>query len=150
MPSLFKETKELASQIDDFLDAISEGALVFQQGVMDYLSGDMEAFERRFHAIDTLENRADDLRRTVEGHLYRQSLIPESRGDVLGLLETMDDVINTAKHTLSFFLGNIPAWCVVVRCFVIAYVPAAANLPYCSNKNLDELHAGLFAHYLRT
>ena len=44
----------------------------------------------------------------VEGHLYRHSLIPESRGDVLGLLETMDCVINTAKNTLSLFLVEHP------------------------------------------
>lgn len=108
MSVLFKQTKELTSQIDDFLDAISEGALVFQQGVADYLSGDLEQFEQRCNAIGVLENRADDLRRAIEGHLYRHSLIPESRGDVLGLLETMDDVINTAKNTLNLFLVERP------------------------------------------
>ena len=108
MSILFKQTKELTAQIDDFLDAVSEGAMVFRKGVTDYLSGDFERFERRYCAIETLENRADDLRRAIEGHLYRHSLIPESRGDVLGLLETMDDVINTAKSTLSLFLVERP------------------------------------------
>jgi hypothetical protein len=108
MSILFKETKELTSQIDDFLDAVSEGALVFQQGVEDYLSGDQERFEKRYNALNDLESRADDLRRAVEGHLYRHSLIPESRGDVLGLLENMDNVIDTAKNTLSLFLIEQP------------------------------------------
>ena len=108
MSNFFKQATELTAQIDDFLDAISEGALVFQRGVNDYLSGDHERFERSFASIETLENRADDLRRSIEGHLYRHSLIPESRGDVFGLLETMDDVINTAKHTLSLFVVEHP------------------------------------------
>ena len=108
MPTLFTQTKELTTQIDDFLDAISEGALVFQKGVADYLSGDLERFEQRYAAIETLENHADDVRRTVESQLYRYSLIPESRGDVLDLLETMDDVINTAKNTMSLFLVEHP------------------------------------------
>ncbi len=108
MSILFRQTKELTAQVDDFLDAISEGALVFQQGVDDYMSGDLERFQTRYGAIEALENRADDLRRTIEGHLYRHSLIPESRGDVLGLLETMDDVINTAKNTLSLFVVERP------------------------------------------
>ncbi len=103
MSMLFKKTKELTAQIDDFLDAISEGALVFQQGVADYLSGDLEAFQRRYRAIEALENRADDLRRTIEGHLYRHSLIPESRGDVLGFLENTDRIIGTAKRVLQRF-----------------------------------------------
>ena len=48
------------------------------------------------------------MRRAVESQLYRYSLIPESRGDVLRLLETMDDVIDTAKNTLSLFLVERP------------------------------------------
>jgi len=108
MPILFNTTKELIARIDDFLDAISEGALVFHQGVVDCTSGDWNSFERRYALIDVLENRADDLRRTIEGNLYRHSLIPESRGDVLGTLETMDDVINTAKNTMSLFLVERP------------------------------------------
>ncbi|MCK4410365.1 MAG: DUF47 family protein, partial [Candidatus Eisenbacteria sp.] len=108
MSTLFKQTKELTAQIDAFLDAVSEGALVFRKGVVDYLSGDQERFRQRYDTIDALERRADELRRAVEGHLYRHSLIPESRGDVLGLLETMDDVIDTAKNTLSLFMVERP------------------------------------------
>jgi predicted phosphate transport protein (TIGR00153 family) len=108
MPTIFRQTKELTDQIDDFLDAVSEGALVFQNGVADYLSGDLERFEQRYDAIGVLENRADDVRRAVESQLYRYSLIPESRGDVMGLLEAMDDVIDTAKNTLSLFLVECP------------------------------------------
>ena len=108
MPTIFRQTKELTDQIDDFLDAVSEGALVFRKGVDDYLSGDLERFEQRYRAIEALENRADDVRRAVESQLYRYSLIPESRGDVMGLLEAMDDVIDTAKNTLSLFLVECP------------------------------------------
>ena len=108
MPILLKQIKELTAQIDDFLDAVSEGVLVFQSGVNDYLSGNHEQFEQRYDAIGTFESRADSVRRSVESQLYRHSLIPESRGDVMGLLEAMDDVIDTAKNTLSLFLVERP------------------------------------------
>ena len=108
MPSIFEGTRELTAKIDSFLDAISEGAIVFQEGIANYMSGDMEKFEQSFAAMQALENRADELRRTVESQLYRYSLIPESRGDVLDLLETMDDVINTAKNTMSLFMVERP------------------------------------------
>jgi predicted phosphate transport protein (TIGR00153 family) len=108
MPVLFEGTRELTTKIDSFLDAISQGAIVFQEGIANYMSGDMERFEQSYSAIEALENRADELRRSVESQLYRYSLIPESRGDVLDLLETMDDVINTAKNTMSLFMVECP------------------------------------------
>jgi predicted phosphate transport protein (TIGR00153 family) len=104
----FQQTKELVIQVDEFLDTVSEGALVFHKGVEAYLAGDSEDFERRRQQISDLENRADNLSRQVENHLYRHSLIPEHRGDVLGLLEHMDDIIDTAKETLLQFSVEVP------------------------------------------
>jgi len=100
MSILFQNTRVLTAQVDDFLDAMSEGALLFRHAVDDYVTGDLERFRVRVEQVGDLENRCDDLRRTIERRLYSHSLIPESRGDVLGLLETLDDVINTAKATL--------------------------------------------------
>lgn len=103
MAILFKTTKQLENEIDEFLDAISEGTLVFKQGVKCYLTGNAERFAEQLIAIEKLEARADFLRRKVESHLYTHSLIPEHRGDVLGLLESLDEVIDMAKETLTQF-----------------------------------------------
>jgi len=103
MAILFKPTKQLESQLDEYLDAVSEGGLVFIQGVKDYLKGDMESFKDRLIKIDKLEDNADSLRRSIENRLYTQTLIPEHRGDVLGLLESTDNVIDTMKETLIQF-----------------------------------------------
>lgn len=108
MRSLFEQTRALTAQIDEFLNAISEGALVFQKGVAHYIAGDIEQFEQSYAAIGELEKQADELRRTIESQLYRQSLIPESRGDVLDLLENMDNVVDTAKKTLGLFMVERP------------------------------------------
>ncbi len=108
MPLLFKSTKILESQIDDFLDAISQGGLVFKEGVKSYLECEDETFESRINEIKKLENKADDLRRQIENQLYTHSLIPEHRGDVLGLLENLDDVIDTIKKTLVNFSIEVP------------------------------------------
>lgn len=108
MAILFKQTKMLESQIDEFLDAISQGALVFKQAVKSYLDGEHEKFEDLITSIGKLENKADNLRRRIESHLYTHSLIPENRGDVLGLLESMDNVIDTAKNTVTHFSIEAP------------------------------------------
>jgi len=108
MPFLFKNTKILEAQIDEFLDAISQSAIVYKQAINNYLTGDMEKFEERMTAIDGLESKADKIRRNVENQLYGQSLIPEHRGDVLALLESMDNVIDTAKQTVNQFSVESP------------------------------------------
>ena len=108
MAILFKTTKQLESQIDDFLDAVGEGALVFRHGVGDYLDGNIKSFKERIGLIDDLEGKADDLRRTIENQLYTQTLIPEQRGDVLGILESTDDVMDTMKETLFQFDVETP------------------------------------------
>ena len=108
MPMLFKSTKMLETQIDEFLDAVSQGALVFEQGIKSYLENQKVNFEENITTIRDLENKADTLRRRIESHLYTHSLIPEHRGDVLGLLESLDNVIDTAKGTLNYFSVETP------------------------------------------
>ena len=108
MAILFRSTKALEGQIDDYLDAVSQGMIVFVEGIKDYLAGDQARFGERINNIGVLESRADNLRRDIENSLYSQSLIPEHRGDVLGLLESMDDVIDTAKETLQQFSVENP------------------------------------------
>lgn len=101
-------TKLLISKIDEYLDAISEGIIVFQQGLKDYLENQMTDFEERMAMVGQYESRADKLRREIENQLYSHSLIPEMRGDVLGLLEHMDNIIDTAKETLTQFSIEVP------------------------------------------
>jgi predicted phosphate transport protein (TIGR00153 family) len=108
MAVLFKQTKILEDQIDEFLDAVSQGALVFKHAIKNYLEGETEKFEENINTIKNLENKADNLRRGIESHLYTHSLIPENRGDVLGLLESMDNVIDTAKNTVTHFSIESP------------------------------------------
>jgi predicted phosphate transport protein (TIGR00153 family) len=105
---LFKSSKVLETQIDDFLDTVAEGGLVFREGVKAFLSDDKEAFAAAITKIDKLESRADKLSREVEAHLYRHSLIPEHRGDVLGLLENTDNIIDRIKTSLHQFSVEKP------------------------------------------
>lgn len=100
---LFRNVPQLERQIGDFFDAIAQGMLVFRDGIDDYLDSRARDFEAKLTAIDTLESQADHLSREVEAQLYRRSLIPEHRGDVLGLLEHTDDIIDHAKNCLRRF-----------------------------------------------
>jgi uncharacterized protein len=101
---LFYRTKDLELKIDRFLDSLSESALVFNNAVNVYLvDGCTDEFSEKHGLVDRLESEADDLRREIEIQLYTQTLIPESRGDVLGLLENLDNIINLIEGVLWAF-----------------------------------------------
>ncbi len=108
MAILFRQTKDLERRIDEFLDLISEAVILFRLAIHDFLVGNADEFEAHRAAINQKEDAADGLRREIESRLYTQSLIPEHRGDVLGLLEHLDDVIDTAKETVNQFSVEHP------------------------------------------
>jgi len=94
-PALFRNTRILENQIDEFLDCINEAVLIFQQAIKSYLEdGYSEEFEARTKQVNEVESNGDRLRRTIEARLYEQTLIPELRADVLKLLEDLDNLIN--------------------------------------------------------
>ena len=100
MKSLFSKTRLLESRIEQYLDHTAEVAMLFREAIKDYLEGREEEFEARRRQVTDLEKHADEIRLEVERQLYQETLIPESRGDVLGILENTDEVITAAKETL--------------------------------------------------
>ena len=107
--TLFGRTRALESEIDGFLDKLSESGLLFQRAVELYLAeGASAEFEDKLSQVNALESAADELRRSVETKLYAHTLSPESRGDVLGLLENLDSVLNFFEGALWAFSIETP------------------------------------------
>jgi predicted phosphate transport protein (TIGR00153 family) len=90
----------IEKEINDFLDQVSQAGLIFQQGITIYLAGDFEKFTAKLDDIADTEHKGDHLRRSIEEHLYSKTLIPESRGDVLELIEQMDSLLDRFKGAL--------------------------------------------------
>jgi hypothetical protein len=98
--SILKKKIGIEKQIDDFLDQVSESGLLFKSGINAYLKNKIEAFEKKLESIVETEHHGDALRRSLEEQLYTQTLIPESRGDVLSLLESMDSLLDRFKGAM--------------------------------------------------
>jgi len=94
---LFGKTRVLESAIDEFLDSVSEGGLVFDRVVAGYLSDKLDRVQEKLDQLTNLESRGDQLRRSIETTLYAEMLIPESRGDVLNLLGDLDELLDRFK-----------------------------------------------------
>ena len=98
-----KQITLLEGEINSFLDDIERSALTFFAGIKYYLNNDEERFRKKIEDIQFIERNSDQLRRAIRYKLYSQMLLPEARGDVLGLLETSDDVVDSAKMILLQF-----------------------------------------------
>ncbi len=103
MVELFSKHRKIEAEIDEFLDHVVEGGLLFKKGVRFYLENRNEEFEDRLAELRQVEENADHLRRNIETSLYTKTLIPEYRGDVLGILEHADAVLNQITDTLLEF-----------------------------------------------
>jgi len=91
-------------------------------------------------SIDITESDADHLRRKIETKLYLETLIPESRGDVLGLLESCDKVLNMTAETLLQFSIEIPFILPEVKNYYIELTEASISA-------LEEMVAAVRAYF---
>ena len=106
---LFGRTQRLIGEIDDFLTLLSECSMTFGEAVTTYLAqGASERFHERLTQVSDGESRADDLRRTIQRDMYTETLMPDARGDILGLLESLDEIMNRLEETLWYFSSEQP------------------------------------------
>ena len=104
VPRLFGRTSAIEAQIDEFIDKITQCGLVFQKALQMYLEqGYFDDFERFLEQGTVIEHDGDVLRRSIETQLYAQTLIPDLRGDVLHLLEDLDNLMNIYEADLYRF-----------------------------------------------
>lgn len=108
MKLFLSKTKEVEGEIEKFLENIERAALLFELALKDYFNERMERFEDKCKEIDQLEHDSDEVRRDIKRKLYSYSLLPDSRGDVLGLIENLDNVIDLTKKVVSHFSIETP------------------------------------------
>jgi uncharacterized protein len=84
-----------------YLDKIFETIEMFKKTMEKYFdAGISREFKQMIEETHLSESMADDIRREIELEMYQKSLIPESRGDILGLIEATDSVLNKAQSVL--------------------------------------------------
>ena len=109
---LFAKAKKSIDLIDKFLNCVDQSLLLFKEGVKNYLYNNTENFNNNILALADCEIESDKLRREIEKTLYLQSLMPQIRGDIMRLLEEMDNIIDHSKKNLFQFdveMPHIPA-----------------------------------------
>jgi len=105
--------KKLEVKLDTYIEKAELCVAEFQKHFKEYCkSGDLEQLRQSVSEIHKAESEADDIRREIEVLMYSKALFPESRGDVLGLLEALDRVPNAAEAVVRLIVNQyvkIPA-----------------------------------------
>ena len=98
---LFKKEFAVEGHIREYLDNINLTRDRFQKAFEVYLNkglcGDFDFFLKQTHKA---ESRADDVRYQIQSLMYEKALIPDSRGDILGFLEALDEVPGQMQRIL--------------------------------------------------
>jgi predicted phosphate transport protein (TIGR00153 family) len=159
MPELkispFKRTQVLMTQIDEMLDVASQAALVYKHGIDHYIHhGWDDVAEDKFQQLSAFEDRGDTLRSSIGTSLYTEMLLPDTSGDVLGLLSSIDRLLDELKHdfmVVRIERPQIPAefhdlWleCVGMAVETIEHVIVAARTyfrdPHATRDQLHKVH----------
>lgn len=108
---IFAKANKSIDLIDKFLNCIDQSLLLFKEGVKNYLYNNTENFNNNLLSLANAEIESDKLRKEIEKALFTQSLMPQMRGDIMRLLEELDNIIDQAKKSLFQFdveTPNIP------------------------------------------
>jgi hypothetical protein len=97
----FRKQARIEQGFEKFLGCIQRCIEIFATAVLSYLEhGPGDSFERAVELVDRAESEADELRKEIEQVLFANELMPDSRGDMLNLLESCDKIANRVESVI--------------------------------------------------
>lgn len=91
---------EIEVGLDEYLHKLNGITSDMHGAIRAYLNQDTEEFSHLFGKINEFENQLDTLRRNIEAEIYGKRLLPDTRDDVLELLENLDKIPNRIQSTI--------------------------------------------------
>ncbi|OGV49219.1 MAG: hypothetical protein A2017_06035 [Lentisphaerae bacterium GWF2_44_16] len=101
---IFSRNKELFAKLEEYLGLALKTVEVFNEAVEYFVAhGVDEHFCVMAKKTQQNEAAADDIRREIETFMYEKSLLPETREDLLIIIETIDKIPNHAEAIVNIF-----------------------------------------------
>jgi uncharacterized protein len=140
MSTIFGRIARLERDVKSYLYHVQRSALIYEEAINEYLNGDIARFDVRLDEIGKLATEAIRLRRKIRDKLYQHMLIPEVRGDVWELLESLAKLIDVTKKSLENYSFEKP----VIPDFI---KPDFLNMSEYSTKTVEELVNAVSAYF---
>ena len=100
---LWRSEKRLQEKLDAYVAQVMQALGSLKETFPSCLDGTRARLADLSNPVHPLESQADDMRRALELELYAGRLLPESRADLLVLLEALDRISNSAENIVEFF-----------------------------------------------
>lgn len=105
---IFKKEKEVVELALRYLEVVEKCVQSAENAVILYLNGDRQGAAALKPDVGTLESKADEVRRSIGDKLYSGAYLPLMRGDIYGIVESLDKVPNAAEACGSFIASQTP------------------------------------------
>lgn len=103
----FSKNKELLTKLNEYLKVAEATFNVFDEAVKYLMEHSLdEHFAVLAQKTQQNESLADDIRREIETFMYEKSLLPETREDLLNIIETIDKIPNHAETIVNSFIDQ--------------------------------------------
>lgn len=97
----WRKSHPVADMVEEYTRKAEACVGLFKMAFEMYLQKGLSAdFDALVQKVDMAETECDEIRRRVEQAMYEQALIPESRADIMNLIEKMDKLPNRAERIL--------------------------------------------------
>ena len=105
---LFKKQYAVEEKVQRLLRLLVDMAHLYQAAYESYFEGSLEEFYQRNQEIGQIEKQLDELGHQIQMTLLHESLMPNSRDDLLWFLTKLDKVPSSFKHSLVDILFEKP------------------------------------------
>lgn len=140
----YKKKKQIETLFSEFRFEVVNAVTALKSAILSVIDPNITELDDVISMVRISESKADELRAELEILLYGKSLFPESRGDILALLEATDKVANHAENVALMLkthnIKNIPDFCVSSILTLINY---GVNI----TKALSDAEEMLFKNY---
>ena len=96
----FKKQYAIEEKIQRLLRFLEDMAQLYQVAYKAFLDGSFEDLTQGNDELDKIEKELDDIGRQIQMSLLHESLMPDSRDDLLWFLTKLDKVPSSFKHSL--------------------------------------------------
>ena len=105
---LFKKQYAVEEKVQRLLRLLVDMAHLYQAAYESYFEGSLEEFSQRNQELGQIEKQLDELGHQIQMTLLHESLMPNSRDDLLWFLTKLDKVPSSFKHSLVDILFEKP------------------------------------------